>query len=82
MNARPDPRAPYDDPARFADKVVCTLQRCSRARAIAITRWHGVASEPGATLSSRLGVANQQAFAGHFDCCPGLRRALLHSSLL
>ena len=51
-------------------------------RAIASTRWHGVASEPGATLSSRLGVANQQGFAGHFDCSPGLRRALLRSSPL
>ena len=50
--------------------------------AIASTRWPGVALEPGATLSSRLGVANQQGFAGHFDCCPGLRRALLRSSPL
>ncbi len=50
--------------------------------ALASARCPGVASKPGATLSSRLGVANQQGFAGHFDCCPGLRRALLQSSPL
>ena len=73
------------------DVLLCPVCRQGRLHITAVLagpgdcqypRWHGVASEPGATLSSRLGVANQRGFAGHIDCCPGLRRALLRSSPL
>ena len=39
--------------------------------ALASARWRGITSEPGAALSSRLGVVDQQGLAGHFDCCAG-----------